>query len=260
MAASSDASGASARAESAYVRSFNRYELKYLVTIDAARALVEDLALHAQPDPHSGLEGYPVYSLYWDSPELTFFWEKLDGEKRRRKLRFRRYERRDEVYVEIKQRTDRTVQKRRTRLPVSETLALFDRGQIDAQLESDVADPVLQEALLLARSHRLAPTIGVRYQRQAWFATFEPDLRVTFDTRLQYDAHELDLAQPFRTGKYLLHPNWSVLEIKFNHRVPLWMLALVRKHGLDVVRFSKYCAAVDLARFDGRHGLAPLRS
>lgn len=260
MVASSDSSAASAAADSAYVRSFNRYELKYLVTIDAARALAADLALHAQPDPHSGLDGYPVYSLYWDSPELTFFWEKLDGEKRRRKLRFRRYEGRDDVYVEIKQRTDRTVQKRRTRMGLSDALGMFDRGSLDKARESETTDRVLQEALVLARMHRLGPTMGVRYQRQAWFATFEPDLRVTFDTRLQYDATELDLAQPFRTGNYLLHPNWSVLEIKFNHRVPQWLLALVRKHGLDVVRFSKYCAAVDLARFDGRHGLALLRS
>lgn len=245
--------------DSAYVRSFNRYELKYVTTVEAARALAEDLALHAAPDPHSGLEGYPVYSLYWDSPELTFFWEKLDGEKLRRKLRFRRYEGRDDVYVEIKQRTDRTVQKRRTRMAADEAVALFDRGALDPARESAATDPVLQEALALTRLHQLAPTMAVRYRRQAWFATFEPDLRVTFDTRLQYDAHELDLARPFTTGTYILDPAWCVLEIKYNHRVPHWMLALVRKHGLDVVRFSKYCAAVDLARFGGRHALAPMR-
>lgn len=255
MAASQESAGAPA---GAYVRSFNRFELKYLVPIAAARAFADELALHAHPDPHSELAGYPVYSLYWDSPELTFFWEKLDGEKLRRKLRFRRYEGRDEVYVEIKQRTDRTVQKRRTRLPLAEALALFDRGQIDTERESRVSDAVLQEALVLTRQHKLRPAAAVRYQRQAWFASFEPDLRVTFDTRLQYDAHELDLAQPFRTGAYLLAPDWCVLEIKYNERVPQWLLALVRRHGLDVVRFSKYCAAIDLAHFQGRHGLTRL--
>ena len=249
--------GASAAAASAYVRSFNRFELKYLLPIDAARALCDDLARHAAPDPHSGLDGYPVYSLYWDSPELLFFWEKLDGEKLRRKLRFRRYQGGQDVFVEIKQRTDRTVQKRRTRMGVDAALELFGKGAVDPRAEDGVSDAVLQEALVLTRMHRLAPTVGVRYRRQAWFATFEPDLRVTFDTRLQYDAHELDLARPFETGAYLLHPEWCVLEVKFNHRAPHWMLALVRKHGLDVVRFSKYCAAVDLARFGGRHGLSP---
>ena len=73
-----------------------------------------------------------------------------------------------------------------------------------------------------------------------------------------YDAHELDLARPFETGRWILPPQLVVLELKFNHRVPQWLLALVRKHGLEVVRFSKYCAAADLAFFGGRHGLSPL--
>jgi hypothetical protein len=115
---------------------------------------------------------------------------------------------------------------------------------------------VLLEALVMCRQMRLAPKMGVRYRRRAWFATFEPDLRVTFDTRLQYDAHELELAQPFETGRYLLPPQLCIVELKYNHRVPTWLVALVQKHDLEVTRFSKYCAAADQAFFGGRHGLA----
>lgn len=244
-------------AEGAYVRSFNRFELKYFVHVDAARALQADLPSHCVPDPHSGLEGYAIHSIYWDSPELRFFWEKLDGEKYRRKLRFRRYATGDEVFVEIKQRIDRTVQKRRTRMKVTDALALFDKGALDAAREYEVTDDVLREALVLVREHRLAPKAAISYRRQAWFATFEPDLRVTFDTRIQADVHELDLARPFETGRWVLPPHLCVLEVKFNHRVPLWMLALIKKHRLEVVRFSKYCAAVDQAFYGGRHDLCP---
>ncbi len=250
-------SAPNSNAASAYVRSFNRFELKYLVSLSAARAFLDELALHAQPDPHSGAHGYSIYSLYWDSPELAFFHEKLDGEKYRRKLRFRRYAGGDEVFVEIKQRIDRTVQKRRTRMAVGDALALFGRGALAVERENSAGDPVLQEALVLCREHRLAPRMGVRYTREAWFARFEPDLRVTLDTRLHFDAHDLDLAQPFVEGRSLLDPTLGVLEIKFNHRVPQWLLALVRKHALEVVRFSKYCAAVDKALFGGGYGLTP---
>lgn len=255
--ASSPESQPAGGAPSAYVRSFNRFELKYLITLDAARAFAHDLALHARPDPHSGAAGYALWSLYWDAPGLTFFHEKLDGEKYRRKLRFRRYATGDETFVEIKQRIDRTVQKRRTRMRVADALALFDRGALEPERESAVADAVLQEALVLCREHRLAPRVAVRYTRQAWFASFEPDLRVTLDTRVQYDATELDLARPFVEGRWLLDPTLCVLEIKFNQRVPQWLLALVRKHGLEVVRFSKYCAAIDKALFGGRYALTP---
>jgi hypothetical protein len=242
-------------ADSAYVRSFNRFELKYVASVEAARELADALRAHAHPDPHSGERGYPVYSLYWDSPELTFFWEKLDGEKFRRKLRFRRYAADETVFVEIKQRIDRTVQKRRTRIELARALELFRPDGVASASPRDAADPVLSEALLLCRRHRLAPKVGVRYRRQAWFANFEPDLRVTFDTALEHDAHELDLSRPIERGRAILAPDRSVIEIKFNHRVPLWLVALVQRHGLEVVRFSKYCAAADLAFFQGRHGL-----
>lgn len=244
-------------AASAYVRDFNRFELKYLTTVDEARALVDAMREFATPDPHSGEHGYSIHSQYWDSPELRFFWEKLDGQKYRRKLRLRRYSTGDEAFVEIKQRIDRTVQKRRVRMKVADTLALFDRGALDAGRESEVSDPVLAEALVLCRENHLAPRVAISYRRQAWFARFEPDLRITVDTRLQYDTSELDLARPFEQGHWLLPPELAVLELKYNRRVPLWLLALVRQHRLELVRFSKYCAAADLAFFGGRHALAP---
>lgn len=242
---------------SAYVRDFNRYEQKYLLRVDDARALIAELAEHAHPDPHSGAEGYSIHSQYWDSPELRFFWEKLDGQKFRRKLRLRRYAQGEEAFVEIKQRIDRTVQKRRARRSVGELIALFDAGAIDAERERTEQDPVVREALVLCREYRLAPKLAVSYRRQAWFARFESDLRITLDTRLQYDVHSLDLARPFESGSWILPPELAVLELKYNQRVPLWLIALVKKHRLELVRFSKYCAAADLAFHGGRHALAP---
>ncbi|MBM3991196.1 MAG: polyphosphate polymerase domain-containing protein [Planctomycetes bacterium] len=242
---------------SAYLRDFNRFEQKYLVRIDDARALSAELAGFAEFDPHSGPQGYSIHSQYWDSPELRFFWEKLDGQKFRRKLRLRRYAQGDEAFVEIKQRIDRTVQKRRARRTVAELVALFERGSIDAELEREETDPVVREALVLCREHRLAPKIAVSYRRQAWFARFETDLRITLDTRLMFDEHALDLARPFERGSWILPPELAVLELKYNQRVPLWLVALAKKHRLELVRFSKYCAAIDLAFYGGRHALAP---
>ena len=115
----------------------------------------------------------------------------------------------------------------------------------------------MREALVLCREHRLAPKVAVSYRRRAWFARFESDLRITLDTRLMYDASALDLARPFETGSWILPPELAVLELKYNQRVPLWLVALAKKHSLQLVRFSKYCAAIDLAFHGGRHALAP---
>lgn len=235
-----------------YIRSFNRYELKYLVRHDAAQRFLADLDGYCRLDPHSDPErGYPVYSLYWDSKELDFYWEKIDGQKYRRKLRLRRYENDDGVFVEIKQRIDRTVQKRRVRMNIAQAAAVFTEGGVDVEAEYAVSDKVGQEALFLAHSFDLRPTMAVLYRRVAYFGNYDAELRITLDSRVQYDSRALDIRRPFETGKYVLSPDYSVLEIKFNDRVPIWLTKLVAHHELPIVRYSKYCSAIDRDRFGG---------
>ncbi|HUR27891.1 MAG TPA: polyphosphate polymerase domain-containing protein [Planctomycetota bacterium] len=236
-----------------YVRSFNRYELKYIVTHAIGQAFLADLAGYCRPDPHADAgHGYPVYSLYWDSRDLDFFWEKIDGEKVRRKLRLRRYGN-DSVFVEIKQRIDRTVQKRRVRMPLEQAARVFTHAGVDVEAEHLIDDPVGQEALFLAHRFDLRPTMAVLYRRSAWFGNYDAELRITLDSRLQYDARAKDIREPFETGKYVLSPELSVLEIKYNDRVPVWLTRLVARHQLPIVRYSKYCSAIDQEHFNGAH-------
>ena len=102
------------------VRKFNRFELKYLLPLKAAEALKHDLRANLVPDDHGDEAGaYGLTSLYYDSPDFRFYWEKVDGIKFRRKLRIRCYAAAEPltpqtpVFVEIKQRHNRVTQKRR---------------------------------------------------------------------------------------------------------------------------------------------------
>jgi hypothetical protein len=209
-----------------YVRTFNRYEYKYVIPETQARALIRDLAPFTLPDPYSPTErGYPVHSIYWDSRELVFFWEKIDGQ---------------------------TVQKRRVMWSQERIAQVFRDGAIDAEREYEVTDPVGQEALLLCHFHGLEPKMAIAYRRRAFFGAHEHDLRITFDTRLQYDSRALDIRARWDVGKYLMPADQCVLEIKFNHFVPRWLITLVGKHALCSTRFSKYCRAIDLEFFGGR--------
>lgn len=237
-----------------YVRTFNRFELKYLLEVDRARRFLADLGGYCRMDPHSDPErGYSVYSLYWDTPDLECFWEKVDGQKYRRKLRLRRYGDGASVFVEIKQRIDRTVQKRRARMDSEAAAEMFSAAGVGPDAGHGELDPVLQEALYLAHRRRLEPKLAVLYRRLAYFGNYDSELRITLDTRVQYDAHALDIRKPFETGKYALEPKLGVLEIKFNERVPIWLTKLTAHHDLQIVRFSKYCAAASAEFFDGAH-------
>jgi hypothetical protein len=236
-----------------YVRSFNRFEQKYLVPARAVSELVPRLEPFLVADPNAQDErGYLVQSVYWDSPDMVFFWEKVDGQKYRRKLRFRRYADTEFVFVEIKQRTDQTVQKRRTRISAAEFGALFGSGRVDPASEHGATDPVLQEALFLCRHYSLEPKLAISYRRRAYFARHEHDLRMTIDGTLQYDPHALDPRSPPASPRWLLPADLCVLELKYNDRVPTWLIREIQAADLLARRFSKYCRGADLAFFEGR--------
>jgi hypothetical protein len=235
-----------------YTATLNRFEVKYLVDTRALPELSAALGEYVVPDPHAGgQEGYGVFSIYWDSPDFKLFWEKVEGLKYRRKFRLRRYVGSDQVYLEIKQRHDRTLQKRRSRWPVERVARGFGDGtSFDWDAVGD--DPVGAEAVLLAQSLNLRPRIGILYRRRALFGTFDPELRVTFDSRIQYRTAGLDIARPFDTGKYVLDPRVTIMEIKYNHRAPVWLTKMIRRHELKIVRMSKYCSAVDREYYRGQ--------
>lgn len=232
-------------AVSEYIRSFNRFELKYLIHRDIAREFVRSLEGYITADPNNqGSDGYSIYSLYCDSPGLALFWEKIEGLKYRRKVRFRRYGADPDVFLEIKQRVDRTVQKRRVRWPLERVVRTFCTGNGLDGLEQS-GDAVSAEVFFLWHHYGLAPRMAITYRREAFFAVYESDLRITIDSRVQYNAVDLDLAHPIDTGKYIVEPDQAIVEIKFNELVPLWLCKAIGKFGLSLVRISKYCTAVD---------------
>ncbi len=238
-----------------FKRSSNRFEIKFLVPHTRIPRIVEEIEPYVYRDPNWEDEfGYPVHSVYWDSEGLALFWEKIEGIKYRRKLRFRRYGNGDLLFVEIKQRLDRTLEKRRARLRVTEAEKLFGlaaddlAGTRDTPPASD--DTIVREALFLKYSYKLRPRMAVSYRRRAFFGTFEPDLRITFDRRVQYDQSINGITKQSETGKYIVDPRLIIMEIKFADRAPKWLCKLVSRNDLQMTRLSKYCTAVDRAYFD----------
>jgi hypothetical protein len=235
------------------IRHFNRFELKYLVTLRQAERFKSGLQAYLVPDEHGTSKGrYAVSSLYYDSPGFRCYWEKLDGLKVRRKLRIRRYETGEAlteetpVYLEIKQRVDRVTQKRRVVLSYGEALRLCNDRQLPDHDPDDKA--ILEEIFVLLWQYNLRPASIVRYDRQAFMGTdYDIGLRVTFDTSLSCQSNRLHLhEQP--SGLAMLHPNLVVMEVKVNERIPYWLTEMIAAHNLQLVRFSKYCRSIEAAK------------
>ena len=100
------------------------------------------------------------------------------------------------------------------------------------------------EVHYLVRAQQLKPKCIVSYRRQAYMGgRFEPGMRVTFDMQLQGRIHALEVNE-LAKNQYFIPPDWLVMEVKVNKRIPTWMVALLAKHECQLQRVSKYCAAL----------------
>jgi SPX domain protein involved in polyphosphate accumulation len=224
---------------------FSRFELKYLINWRQMNAFKEGIAPFVVPDEHGSRGEYRIASLYYDSPDLRAYFEKINGYIKRFKVRIRTYGSAtpdSTAFLEIKQRYDQALTKKRCALPLRDAYRFMDGD------EDDIAGShpeVLRELTLLRHRYRLQPTIVIAYQRQAFRGIYEPDLRVTFDTALKGDASDLTLESGGESGRYLLQPHKVVLEVKLTNRAPTWLLALLAKHECPIRRISKYCLGVE---------------
>ncbi|MBI3178622.1 MAG: polyphosphate polymerase domain-containing protein [Deltaproteobacteria bacterium] len=246
------------------IRRFNRYELKYIITSSDRDRLLPTIEAYMQPDREGGPAGtYRVTSLYYDSADFACYRSKLDGINYRRKLRIRRYGALETApgvdplaMVEIKQRINRTTQKRRLATSLSKAYELCEGISIPEDLRANPLDrAVAEEVLFLAGALQLRPTVVIAYRRQAFAGSaFEPGLRITFDSALTASDPSRGLA-PLRDSLPLTREDGVILEVKANDVVPLWVSRLLAANRCTVRRFSKYCAGVArLYQRSGAHG------
>ncbi|WP_397518164.1 polyphosphate polymerase domain-containing protein [Rhodococcus pyridinivorans] len=237
------------------LHAFNRYEIKYFVDEMKVPELRRELAARMDTDPYSPHGGYPVTSLYYDAPDLRFYWEKIEGLKFRRKVRMRLYgdpaacTDDSAVQVEIKQRVNRVTQKRRTALPYGVALRWLN-GREDIECD-DSQRPFVDEVSGLVGNLDLRPIVTTGYLREA-FVGRDTDLglRVTID----HKVHGRDRDFHFASGaenRFIIPPKLAVVELKANERVPYWATDLTARLDMSVIRVSKYCQSVEA------FGLAP---
>lgn len=230
------------------IKAIQRRELKYLLPWEQYQEVVEHLSDYLTPDEHNA-GNYTVTSLYFDTVDYKAYWDKIDGQRFRRKLRIRIYGREATsadapCFVEIKQRLNKTISKRRIVLPYKTAV---DLDGYENLLEDANADDraVLEEIIYLREVFQLEPACVVSYQRLAFNGgPYEPDLRVTFDTQLKGRIHELSLAQTVE-NHYFAPPDWCIMEVKVNERAPYWLTEVIGTYGITLRRISKYCATLE---------------
>ena len=84
------------------MREVLRQEKKYLMSYEQFRKLDNTFEKVLHPDPHNGVTGYAVRSLYFDTLQERDFYEEAGWESK--KIRLRTYDRYNFCHVEMKQK------------------------------------------------------------------------------------------------------------------------------------------------------------
>lgn len=218
---------------------FNRQELKFVITAEQYAQIVAGIAPHMQPDKHNrNGQTYRLHNLYIDTNDHALIRHSIAKPTvYKEKLRIRSYtgfEDNPVVFLEVKKRFKRITNKRRTRVPYDEALEFIATGTLPRQHDY-MNTQVVRELETMIRARSYQPKTFITYDRLA-FSASDPasDLRVTFDTNItaqRYGENETTA---------LLGDGRIVMELKSCHNVPLWLVELLSRYGVQKQSFSKY--------------------
>lgn len=245
-----------------------RYELKFPISLAVKKQILERFQ-HALVQDKNGLNAcYRVSSQYFDSPDLTAYREKLDGERVRKKYRLRYYTRGEgehveisAAFMEIKHRINNTVYKERVRLRIEGAEAILADSRQLRQIHEHVVDEDQEKKATMESIFRAASVPGfsrvnvITYMREAWEGEIDSRLRITYDTKCRVLLPEQYFLVGSSTGRLIIPGEQTLMEVKFNHAIPRWVRDVIGKFGISLRRFSKYAAGVEGMRLT--HGSLP---
>ena len=187
------------------------------------------------------------YSIYFDSPQLTFYNEHAQGLPTRSKPRLRTY--RDiyknpplAIFLEFKYRDNNLISKERRQLSSAQAQSILN-GEILEGITYNTGDPLLEKFAAISKRIKLRTTVGVLYHRMAFSCSIQRGLRVTFDTRIQFTNHQ-DLTPPKKAFKNTELLNQAIIELKYREKVPKQILSAADKLEFRQSNYSKYAYAV----------------
>jgi hypothetical protein len=246
-----------------------RREYKYLVPMSCLERLRADMSPYLEPDCYAARRDelqYTVRSIYYDTPRLEFYNDKIEGAKVRMKLRVRAYDEAREsslVFLEIKRKNANFIHKNRAPLlstHLGQFLATHDVDQhIIAACGRADAKADARRFLYHYCGRALRPTALIVYEREAYTGRFNPRLRVTLDKNLRSISFpSLDMLYDEAYSACAMRRH-CILELKFYESLPAWVRHAVRRHELQRMALSKYTICLDSHRRSGLPAPAPIR-
>lgn len=224
-------------------KTFNRYEIKFFVPYELFDRLINKILPFMNYDEYcKNGENYTIYNIYYDTLNNDIIEKSLQKPYYKEKLRMRTYKmptsKNDNVFLELKKKIGKIVNKRRAILPYSQAIDLIDNGIMpktntfeDRQVIGEIQDFLVR--------YNVVPTLFLSYERIALFGKDDRDLRISFDKNILARRTKVD----FISGDYgneIMDKDGYIMEIKCSGAIPVWLADILSQLKIYKTSFSKY--------------------
>lgn len=221
---------------------FNRYEKKFIISDEKYQKLRVRLEEYMEADEHSrNGEFYTICNVYYDTPNNDLIRKSIEKPVYKEKLRLRSYgvvPMDKKVFLEIKKKYNGLVNKRRTKLMLSEAYDFVETGEMP-EIKPYMNAQVLKELHYMLHRMELKPALFLSYDRVAMFGKDNKDFRMTFDRNITTRRYDVGLHYGIYGDKLLPEDTW-IMEIKIDKAMPLWMAKILSELEIYPASISKY--------------------
>lgn len=230
------------------MKTVSRIENKYSVPSNIADQILSKLEnfLASTIEGEYKTEKYAVTSLYFDTTDLSSYWDKKDGQYNRRKVRIRQYNRSSHLVCELKSAQGQYRFKQR------EWLCFCNFDELNENLRQDwpsALEAMPEFSFYLLR--RRAPTTWVMYNRHS--VDFNNGIRISLDRDIRVAQFSKNIEVDNLTCVNLVDAcsrPLSILEAKIER--PVYQVLPVLKFLEDYrISCSKYCLSVEATILNG---------
>ncbi len=180
---------------------------------------------------------HTICNIYYDTPDSYLICRSLERPAYKEKLRLRSYgipAPDSNVFLEIKKKYQKIVNKRRIELGLQEAYNYVERG-IRPEKESQI----LREIDFFLHRYPLIRGLYLGYDRIALYGTEDSNFRVTFDHNIRSRRTSMGLENGDH-GELLLPDGHYLMESKIMGATPLWFAKILSELSVYPVSFSKY--------------------
>lgn len=225
---------------------FNRYEKKYILSGEIYQELRKALSKYMTQDEYGQ---HTICNIYYDTKDALLIRRSIEKPVYKEKLRLRSYgipTLDSKVFLEMKKKYNKVVNKRRIEMTLREAYDYIERG-----IRPEKDNQILKEMDFFLERYTLEKGLYLAYDRVALFGNEDPDFRVTFDTNVRSRREYMGLENG-DFGNLLFPRGYYLMESKVMGSTPLWFTNILSDLKIYPTSFSKYgnFHKMDLGEFD----------